>query len=538
MKVTTHIWEAELADARRATEVAEQRAETNLRTLLDLLPEVVLVHHQGPIAYVNSALLKALGYARADELVGRLALDLVHPEDQELVKVRDEEIVQTQRPTPLRELRLLRRDGAPVVIEILALPIEFQGRQAILVSGRDVSERQQIHARLLQADRMVSVGTLAAGVAHEINNPLAAVIANLEYAADVLPEIIGEARALERRLETQGERSGETGIAYRLDEFEETLQDAREGANRVRLIVRDLKIFSRGNDDQRGPVDVRRILESSINMAWNEIRHRARLVKDYHPVPPIEANEARLGQVFINLLVNAAQSIPEGQADRNEIRVVVRSQEDGQITIEVRDTGSGIPAENLRRIFDPFFTTKPIGVGTGLGLSICQGIIAALGGEIGVESEMGRGSTFRVVLPSCQVQTPTAETAPPIASGRRGRILVVDDEPMIGASIRRALGSAHEVIAVQSASEALAEVARGKAFDVILCDLMMPVMTGMDLYLELQRTAPQLASEMIFLTGGAFTQRAQEFLDRVANQRIEKPFDGQMLRALIHDRLG
>src|SRR4029079_12566875 len=194
-----------------------------------------------------------------------------------------------------------------------------------------------------------------------------------------------------------GGMAGDMGPAP--DEAGEGLAEARQGAERVRNIVRDLRVFARGDEEQSGPVALRRVLDSSINIAWNEIRHRARLVKDYGDTPMVEANESRLGQVFLNLLLNAAHAISEGETERNEIRVSTRTDGRGHAIIEIRDTGGGIPPDIRDRIFDPFFTTKAAGEGTGLGLWICSGILSALGGEISVDSDVGRGSTFRVMLP-------------------------------------------------------------------------------------------------------------------------------------------
>jgi len=210
---------------------------------------------------------------------------------------------------------------------------------------RDVTlraERCKLQEQLLVSDRMASVGTLAAGVAHEINNPLAVVLANLEMATRSVSE-------LAKRMALP-------------DDLEESLKDATDCAERIRDIVRDLKIFSRAEDDRRAPVDTRRVLESTLRMAWNEIRHRARLVKLYGAVPPVEANESRLGQVFLNLIVNAAQAIPEGHAEANEIRVATRLGPTGGVVVEIADSGCGMPPEVLRRIFTPFYTTKPVGV--------------------------------------------------------------------------------------------------------------------------------------------------------------------------------
>jgi signal transduction histidine kinase len=385
------------------------------------------------------------------------------------------------------------------------------------------AERRKMQEQLLISDRMASVGTLAAGVAHEINNPLAAVIANLELMSRDLSRIAG---ALQ--------------ITDRLHDVFDELRDARESADRVRHIVRDLKIFSRATDEEhRGPVDVQRIMESSLRMAWNEIRHRARLVKEYGVVPLVEANEARLGQVFLNLIVNAAQAIQEGDADHNQVRVVTRLGPADSVIIEIRDSGCGIAPENLSRIFDAFFTTKPVGVGTGLGLSICHRIVSGLGGRLDVESQVGKGSVFRVRLPKARsdAEAPRRPSTPVRSATRRGRVLVVDDEPMIATAIKRALGLDHDVLTTETAIAALERILDGDRFDIIVCDLMMPQMTGMELYHELVGRAPDQAERIVFLSGGAFTAAARAFLDNVPNQRLEKPFDTRQLLALVNDRI-
>jgi signal transduction histidine kinase len=400
------------------------------------------------------------------------------------------------------------------------------------------AERKEMQEQLLVSDRMASVGTLAAGVAHEINNPLAALMANIDFALAELKRIGDEARSHEAP-EARSDGAGDSGwaawLTARIDELLEPLRDARESSEHVRVIVRDLKVFSRTEEESRGPVEVRRVIESSLRMAWNEIRHRARLIKDYGDVPPVEASESRLGQVFLNLIVNAAQAIPAGKADGNEIRVATRLDGAQRVLIEVRDTGTGIPDAIVGRIFNPFFTTKPAGQGTGLGLAICQRIVTSLGGEITVESKQGKGTVFRVFLPVAKTQVlDERPLPPPRILGRRGRILVVDDEPMVASAIRRALSKEHEVIPVPSAREAKERIRKGERFDLILCDLMMPEITGMELHAELAATAPDQAERMIFMTGGAFTPQARQFLDRVRNPRVEKPFDFPSLQALIH----
>jgi CheY-like chemotaxis protein len=273
-------------------------------------------------------------------------------------------------------------------------------------------------------------------------------------------------------------------------------------------------------------------------MAGNEIRHRARLTKEFGDIPPVEGNEARLGQVFLNLLVNAAQAVPEGRADTNEIKVVTRMEGANSVAVEIHDTGNGITADALPRIFDPFFTTKPVGVGTGLGLAICHRIIGALGGQISVESQVGKGTVFRIVLPRAVSVAAVPGPAPVVAvGGRRGRVLVVDDEPMLCATIQRMLEGNHDVTATTTAKEALRLISGGERFDIILCDLMMPSMTGMDLHAELLASAPDQARKLVFMTGGVFTQNARIYLDKASNLSIEKPFRAPLIQSVVQKLL-
>jgi signal transduction histidine kinase len=394
------------------------------------------------------------------------------------------------------------------------------------------AERKKMRDQLLMSERMASVGILAASVAHEINNPLTVITANLELAIESLSALAASAAE---------PAALAASAATTLKAADEQLREAQHAAERVRNIARDLRIFSRSSDEERrGPVDIRTVLDSSIRMASNEIRHRARLVTDYADVPPVEGNESRLGQVFLNLVVNAAQSIPDGNAEANEIGISTRLDAAGRVVVAISDTGAGISPEVLPRIFDPFFTTKPSGIGTGLGLAICHGIGTALDGEITVESEKGRGTIFRVALPAARVAA--AEPAPsPVqpetAAARRGRVLIVDDEPMLCMVAKRILGGEHDVTAVSSAREALRLITGGGRFDVILSDLMMPEMTGMDLHAELLRVAPDEAGKMVFMTGGAFTPDASAFLRGVANPSVEKPFRPAVLRQMVQTLL-
>ncbi len=391
---------------------------------------------------------------------------------------------------------------------------EQREAERVLREAKELQERMQ--RQLILSDRLASVGMLAAGVAHEINNPLAYVVANLDLLAEEL------------------KASTHSGLAPNLREWGDAIREAREGSDRIRKIVRGLKTLSRAEEEQRAVIELRPVLELSINMAFNEIRHRARLVKDYGDTPLVEADEARLGQVFINLIVNAAQAIPEGDSEANEVRIVTSTDALGRAVVDVLDTGPGIPSEALGRVFDPFYTTKPIGVGTGLGLSICHSIVTSLGGEISASNRRGRGARLRVVLAAAQraLERPTAKAAEDSAKAGRAAVLIVDDEASVSMALARALAK-HDVTAFTSAKEALERIQAGACFDLILSDLMMPGMSGMEFYDALARERPRVAERMVFMSGGAFTPAARAFLDRVPNERIEKPFNLNTVRELV-----
>ncbi|MDC0710829.1 ATP-binding protein [Stigmatella sp. ncwal1] len=264
---------------------------------------------------------------------------------------------------------------------------------------RDITLQKTLELRLIQADRLASLGTLAASVAHEVSNPLGYISANLNFA------LSGMAEMRKALLSTHGAPPDLAFLTLTLEECREALDEARQGTVRLLHVTGDLKTYARGDDSIEGWADVRQAFESAINMAQGTIQLRAQLINRLQMVPPVRGSEARLGQVFLNLLLNAAQAIPEGSADRHTVEVRL-GVEGPWVVAEVRDSGDGISPEHLKRIFDPFFTTKPVGVGTGLGLSICHSIVKGLGGEITVESTVGQGTCFRVTLPLRDAATP------------------------------------------------------------------------------------------------------------------------------------
>lgn len=512
---------------RRRAERALRASEERLRALVEATSDVVYDWDlSAGTLHWNGSITQVFGHVRtpAIETIDWWS-DAVHPDDRERVERSLSRAVESGARVWAEEYRFRRADGSHADVTDRGSVIRNEAGRPVRMLGAmlDVSERNAMQARLIMADRLASVGTLAAGVAHEINNPLAYVVGNVAFALRLLEKMAGELEP------------GHASLAP-LERVRGALAAARDGAERVRVIVRDLRTFSRIDDERRTAVDVVEVASSAIAMAENIVRHRARLVRELTPVPPVEATEARLGQVVLNLLINAAQAIPEGDPSRNEVRVTTSQPSPDVVEIAVSDTGVGIAPEHLGRIFDPFFTTKPVGEGTGLGLSICHSIVTSFGGSIDVESELQRGTTFRVRLRA--TAEPSARPAPPprhTLPGHRGRVLVVDDEPLVAQTIALTLEDDHDVIAFESSRAALELLRAGERFDVVLCDLMMPELTGMDLYEAVCALDEQQAARFVFLTGGAFTARARDFLERVPRRRLEKPFSSAALAGVVRD---
>jgi signal transduction histidine kinase/ActR/RegA family two-component response regulator len=398
-------------------------------------------------------------------------------------------------------VRHLARSGAPDAAD---LPGEASARNA---------ERE----RKAETDRLVSLGFLAGGVAHQINNALTPMRLSVGRLASF--ELSRRPMSPER--------------LHRI----ELLQDVREGVARIERIIRELKAFSHIDDSPSRGVDVSALLEIAIGLTAHEIRHRAQLVCNYAAVPLVRAKPAELRQVLLNLLVNAAQAIPEGEAHLNEIRATTRTDEHGRAVIEIQDTGTGIPPDVAARIFEPFFTTRPEGKGLGLGLSVSRDIIAALDGEITVDSVVGKGTTIRVALPPCcedvVASGAPAEAPAPAATTDRRRILILDDDRPVAAALALELED-HDVVVAESGREALEILRHDQDFDVILCDLMMPEISGMDVYEALRLIDPALRGRVVLMTGGAFTARARQFVSEVDALVIEKPFHPGQLHAIVN----
>jgi signal transduction histidine kinase len=330
------------------------------------------------------------------ELHDRTLTEIFGPAEGALFEERLREVLATGRPASFEYVA--DRVGGQRVFAANAVPLPAEGRagEAVTVLIRDVTERARLQQQLLQGERLASLGLFAAGVAHEVNNPLAYMLLNVQHVLRGLGELSTRHEGKE--------------LGHALADFESCLGIAVEGAQRVQEIVKDLRRFSRGDDlEPLRVVDVHDVLRFTLAMIENEIGKRARLVRDFGPLPKVLAGEGRLNQVFLNLIINAIQAIDDRNGADHEIRLVTVTDTNGNAVVEVHDTGSGIREEHLPKIFDPFFTTKAAGVGTGLGLAICHGITTSLGGSMTVESKVAVGSTFRVVLPPTSV--PDAKVA-------------------------------------------------------------------------------------------------------------------------------
>jgi signal transduction histidine kinase/CheY-like chemotaxis protein len=380
-------------------------------------------------------------------------------------------------------------------------------------------ELKQAQARLVHAEKLAAVGQLASGVAHEINNPAM----SLEIAIAVIKRACAEVgRAL----------PGDDVVREQVAAARAAVDDAQEAVERIRKLTGDLKTFARPDDEAQRPVQLDDVARVSCRLAAPTLKPSAALVLDLEPVPPVLGNRGRLGQVVINLLMNAAQAMPEGEPGRNIVEVSTRAAGD-QVLLSVEDSGPGVPEALRSRIFEPFFTTKPEGSGTGLGLALVAEIAAAHHGRISVTGGARGGARFELSLPAAPGQP--AEGPPGLvpAASPSARLLLVDDEPLIIRLFGTLLRSTCEVVAAASGEEAVALLERDRAFDVVICDLHMPGIDGIKVYETVERLDPALLARFVFTTGGAVTTRSREFLDRVQPRVLAKPFPVEDLLALI-----
>lgn len=504
--------------ARRTMEREVRDAELRFRTLATQSPVgIIEADARGLCTFVNDRWTAWTGLSLPDAR-GDGWLRAVHPDDLDRVRGGWSAMIAEGREYA-SEHRVVGPDGAARWTHFAATPLrdDLDRVTGFLVTATDIDARRRDEAQRLQRERIASADALAAGMGHEINNPLLSVMAALELVSEELG------------------RLGAASPSAPLREAARLTAEAREGVERIQGVVRLLRGFSQGRDERPAPLDVQGLLDLAVRLSLEEAAPRARVVRDYRPVPLVMADEAGLGQVFVCLLRNAAHAMSLHPAP-SELRLSTYTDDLGHAVVEVRDTGVGIAPEHLGRVFDPFFTTKAATQARGLGLTLSHRVVTSLGGTIHVESEPGRGATFRVTLPGiAAADAARVSSAPPPPTG--GRVLVVDDDPLVSASLQRVLGLDHDVTLASDGRAAFERIAAGERFDVILCDVMMPDMGGDALHDALLTLAPEQCARMILMTGGAFTPKAQAFLNRVPNLCLEKPFNLRELRALLRARL-
>jgi PAS domain S-box-containing protein len=447
---------------------------------------------------------------QAKEVVGQRFSDLLTGSDADAARTDFESAI-TDGIRLEREVRLWSAEGTARTCLVTCSPVSEEDGRSLgsVVVTKDVTEDRLLRERLSRSQRLEALGRLAAGVAHEVNNPLAFLAVNLEV--------------LERTA-----ASGKSADDPLVAEVREVLPDLREGVRRIRDVVRSLAAFSAVGDDRTELLSVEDVLDEALGIVHNELRHKATLVKDVQVVARIRGNARRLQQALLNVLVNATEAIPTADAGQNRIRIGIRPDGDW-IVVEVEDSGLGIAAEHLPRIFDPFFTTKRVGTGSGLGLTMTHDIISSHGGRIDVSSEPGAGTKVTIRLPAAESPSLVPPAPPLPETPARLRVLLVDDEAPIRKSYRRALGGDFDLDEAVDGNRAIGILSRDRGFDVILCDLHMPGKSGAALYREVCDRWPDLEPRFLFITGGAFTEETKEFAKRLGPRCLVKPISTSTL---------
>ncbi|HEY0466298.1 MAG TPA: response regulator, partial [Polyangiaceae bacterium] len=492
----------ELALYRHGMEKRLREREHWLTTTLSSIGDaVVSTDEKGFVTYLNPVAEALLG-VRAPEARGRYS--------QQLVKLLNETsglAIEDAVTTALRELKsvqvegvLIGADGCEHLLVASTSPIVDERVRVLgaVMVFQDVTEQKRIQRRLEHADRLASTAAIASGIAHEVNNPLAFVVANLAFVLDAV-----------RNFKTSASVAKLGPLDDWCDEVEMALTEAQQGAARVCQIVADLRVFTAsdpgalttGMAGLRESVDLGETLDWALEMSTSALRF-VNVVRAFEPVPKVTGEATRLGLAFVNILVNAAESMAGEGHEPRQVTLTTRTNQEGDAMIEIRDTGVGMTEQVSRRALEPFFTTKEAGRGRGLGLSICHGIVSSMGGVLELESSVDRGTVARVRLPARFKTIPPV--APPIVDrATRGHVMVVDDEVTMRSVLQRVLGPHHFLTCPKTSPEALALIDGGMRFDLILCDVMMPLLSGPAFHDELLRRHPDQARRTAFLTGGA-----------------------------------
>ena len=496
-----------------AREATLSRMLAERRRLLDAIPDVICVLGDDRFEYANDAAERFFARTRT-ELTGMRFTDFVVP-GQRADAARCLAAIRTSStPAPAVDLRFAMPGSAERSAEVTGLLIELGNGPRLLVSARDVTERKLLMAQLQTADRLASVGTLAAGIAHEINNPLTFLSGNLALIqASLAREPLSTSEALE------------------VESLMPLLDDCATGTQRIAQIVRDLNVYTRA-DERPSAVDCRTVLDFALKIAVATIRHRATVTQEHATTPLVVADSGRLSQVFLNLLLNAAQAIP-ADGDGHVIHLRTYTRQDGWAVVEIIDSGTGIDPAVRETVFEPFVTTKQPGHGTGLGLFICHRIITDLGGTIRLRPAPTKGTVAEIALPPAPVAavaaTETRAERAFVVGQPAIRVLIADDEEAVLRVLSRVL-SHFAVTTVPGGAQAIRAI-EADHFDVVLCDLMMPGCSGAEVWRHAQRLG--MSGRVVIMTGGATTDALREFIETTNVSCVEKPFSLPVLQAAI-----
>lgn len=518
--------------------------ENRFRALFECSSDAIFITDYDSAVFVEANPMATLltGYSSKElrQMTGRH----LHPaEDAAIVNEISRELIQggrVHRPA----VRLQRKDGGTFWADLKSSVYSVDGRQLYITFVRDISSRvsreteleeayrclKEREAQLVRSSRLAAVGQVAAGIAHEINNPAASTLTNLELLQQDLDKLTGATRESQEILALR-----DTVVAFR-KEASVSIRDSLEGIRRIASIVKGLRGFTRIEEDEVQYVDLNEVIRAASRLVHHQVRHIAVTLCALTPTTRIAADRGKLVQVIVNLLVNAAQAIDE--AGGTCIEVSTRSTPEG-VVLRIQDDGPGIPAHQHELVFEPFFTTKESDRGTGLGLSMCADIVEQHRGTIRLASSTLGGAAFEVFIPTetglkprPQQSTIVVKDAPP------PRVLVVDDEVALVRAYRRSLGRRYRVVAAYGGEEALQILTRDEGFDVILCDLMMPGVDGVTVYETLRQQQPHLLDRLLFCTGGPTTLRCQRFLGQPGIALLQKPVSTQQLCDFIDRRVG
>lgn len=503
--------------ARLRAEAAGARGQTVVRGVLDILPDPALVHRDGKIVFANGRLMEFLGYSR-EELLGAPVLTVIAPQDREVAAARIRSQLATGGPVPPIIEHVQKKDGTIALAEIAARPAMFEGAAASIVVARDVTEREELQRRAAEADRLATVGALAAGIGHEINNPLTYIKGNLQY------------------------------LRYRLgdaldDELQAAVRDAETGAQRIETITKTIRLLGSTGRAERTVVPLAEAVEGAYRVVAQQLDPVAEVTLDVPGTLQVRASAEGLSQLLTKLLSNAADALETETRRRGRLTVRARPV-GGRVEVVFEDNGPGVSEHLRERIFLPFVTTKEVGEGSGLGLAVARQVVVDHGGALTVEDTPGGGATFRFSLPggpAARAGDSPASSADADLQRTRGklRVLLVDDDPLITEVLKRLLHRSMDVATRGSAADALQLLAEtGPVFDALVFDVAMPQMSGIELADEVSRRWPELRPKILLMTGAAISRDLAEQLRASPYPRHIKPIGRRRILAFAEQASG